>query len=98
MARFASTRPFSGVRQIKYEQLMETNREFVRSMEKTEFEEYLKTLERRYQDRCFELVEAFVKQAYEKNPGIRGTGAGYAAIEEATRRAEEIALQELLDA
>ena len=77
---------------------METNPQFVKDMEKTEFEEYLKTLERRYQSRCFELVEMFVERAYKKNPGIEGTGAGYEAIAEATRRAEEIALQELLDA
>lgn len=98
MATFLSSHPFSGVKQIKYEQLMNTNPQFVKDMEKTEFEEYLKTLERRYRSRCFELVETFVKQAYEKNPGIEGTGAGYEAIAEATRRAEEIALQELLDA
>lgn len=98
MTTFLSSHPFSGVKQIKYEQLMETNPQFVKDMGKTEFEEYLKTLERRCQDRCFELVEMFVEEAYEKNPGIRGTGAGYEAIAEATRRAEEIALQELLDA
>ena len=98
MATFATTHPFSGVKQIKYEQLMNTNPQFVKDMEKKEFEEYLKTLERRCQDRCFELVETFVKKAYEKNPGIEGTGAGYAAIAEATRRAEEIALQELIEA
>ena len=57
MATFATKRPFSGVRQMKYEQLLETNPAWVKKADPEELEEYLKQVEQRWAARTSEILE-----------------------------------------
>ena len=98
MAVFLTSRPFSGVRQIKYEQLLETNPDWVAEVPKDELEDYLRTLEQRYQSRCYQLVEDGLEKALAENPQIQGTAEHFALGKQLAEQAREIAMRELLDA
>lgn len=98
MATFITDRPFQGVRQLKYRQLMETNPEWVAALQKEELEEYLAMLEHRFQSRCNDLATSMVEKKLAANPQIEGTAEHFDLIETSLATAREIALQELLDA
>lgn len=98
MAVCVTDRPFSGVRQIKYEQLLETNPEWVAEVSNKELEEYLYDLERRYQTRCCQLVEEGWEKMVSENPTVTGSAEAWSLGERLAERAREIALQEMLDA
>ena len=98
MAVFVTDRPFRGVEQIKYEQLLADNPQFIRDADKDELEAYLRSLSDRYQQRCAEIVEDADKRWRAAHPGVAGSGEHYAALEAARADAEHIALKEMLEA
>lgn len=98
MAVFVTDRPFRGVEQIKYEQLLADNPQFIRDADKDELEAYLRRLSDRYQQRCAEFVEDADKRWRAAHPGVAGSGEHYAALEAARADAEHIALNEMLEA
>lgn len=98
MAVFVTDRPFRGVEQIKYEQLLADNPQFIRDADKDELEAYLRRLSDRYQQRCAEIVEDADKRWRAAHPGVAGSGEHYAALEAARADAEHIALKEMLEA
>lgn len=98
MAVFVTDRPFRGVEQIKYEQLLEDNPQFIRDADKDELEAYLRRLSDRYQQRCAEIIEDADKRWRAAHPGVAGSGEHYAALEAARADAEHIALKEMLEA
>lgn len=98
MAKFVTSRPFSGVRQIKFEQLLETNPEWVAQVSERELEDYLYALEKRYQDRCHQLVEENWEKVLAADPTVRGTATAITVGETISARAREIAMSELLEA
>lgn len=98
MAVFVTDRPFRGVEQIKYEQLLADNPQFIRDADKDELEAYLRRLSDRYQQCCAEIVEDADKRWRAAHPGVAGSGEHYAALEAARADAEHIALKEMLEA
>lgn len=98
MAKFLTDRPFSGVRQIKYEQLLETDPEWVAQVSKEELREYLYALERRYQERCYQLVTEGWERVLAEDPSVQGSAAACAISETLSAQAREIAMAELLEA
>ena len=98
MAVFVTDRPFRGVEQIKYEQLLADNPQFIRDADKDELEAYLRRLSDRYQQRCAEIVADADKRWRAAHPGVAGSGEHYAALEAARADAEHIALKEMLEA
>lgn len=98
MAVFVTDRPFRGVEQIKYEQLLADNPQFIRDADKDELEAYLRRLSDRYQQRCAEIVEDADKRWRSAHPGVAGSGEHYAALEAARADAEHFALKEMLEA
>lgn len=98
MAVFVTDRPFRGVEQIKYEQLLADNPQFIRDADKDELEAYLRRLSDRYQQRCAKIVEDADKRWRAAHPGVAGSGEHYAALEAARADAEHIALKEMLEA
>lgn len=98
MAVFVTDRPFRGVEQIKYEQMLADNPQFIRDADKDELEAYLRRLSDRYQQRCAEIVEDADKRWRAAHPGVAGSGEHYAALEAARADAEHIALKEMLEA
>lgn len=97
MAVFVTDRPFRGVEQIKYEQLLADNPQFIKDADKDELEAYLRRLSDRYQQRCAEIVEDADKRWRAAHPGVAGSGEHYAALEAARADAEHIALKEMLE-
>lgn len=97
MAVFVTDRPFRGVEQIKYEQLLADNPQFIKDADKDELEAYLRRLSDRYQQRCAEIVEDTDKRWRAAHPGVAGSGEHYAALEAARADAEHIALKEMLE-
>lgn len=98
MAKFVTSRPFSGVRQIKFEQLLETNPDWVAQVSERELEDYLYALEKRYQDRCHQLVEENWEKVLAADPTVQGTAEAITVGETISARAREIAMSELLEA
>ena len=76
MATFATKRPFSGVRQMKYEQLLETNPAWVKKADPEELEEDLKQVEQRWAARTSEILEQLMEQN-DMGPGKTHQGDQY---------------------
>lgn len=99
MATFLSSRPFTGVRQMKYEKMLEETPEVVREMSKGDLEDYLNALEKRYRARTMELLPSCLEKAGASEELKRSDWmANYRAIEEGQRMAREMALAEMLEA
>ena len=99
MATFLSARPFSGVRQMKYERMLAEQPETVREMTKRDLEDHLAKLEGRYRDRVMELLPSCLEAAGASEELKRNDwAANYRAIECGQRMAREMALREMLDA
>ena len=99
MATFLSDRPFSGVRQMKYEQMLAERPETVHSMGNKELEEYLDLLEQRYLDRTMELLPSCLEMAG-ATEDLKASDwmANLRACEQGQRMASEMALTEMLEA
>ena len=98
MAVFVTDRPLRAVEQIKYEQLLTDNPQFIRNADRDELEAYLRKLSDRYQQCCAEIVEDADKRWRAAHPGVAGSGEHHAALEAARADAEHIALKEMLEA
>lgn len=99
--RGAVTSPlaFSGVRRIKYEQMLEASRETLESMTLDELEAFLGALERTYQQRSLELAQDVAARMGATEELKATDPAGWLKIhEQAQRAASEIALREMLEA
>lgn len=103
MATFLGDRPFTSLKQMKYEQLLERDPEWVKEVSKEELEAYLEKLQQRYLERLKELHPLYeeklgltfeVRQDLLQNNWMKF----YQTVEEAQRLAREQALQEFLAA
>lgn len=99
MAVFITSRPFRGVQQMKYERMLETCPETVRTMEKDDLEGYLRDLESRYRDRTMQLLPSCMqREGATEELKASDWMAYYRATESAQRAAREIALAEMMEA
>lgn len=98
MATFLTDRPFSGLKQMKYEQLLQTDPDWVREVSREELEDHLTKLVKRYQQRCYQLVDEGMAKALADNPQISGTAEHFRVGEQVAAQAREIAMRELLEA
>lgn len=99
MATFLTGRPFTGVRQMKYERMLAEEPETVRAMERRDLEDYLAATEGMYRDRVMELLPACLARAGACEELKRADWAAHhRACERGQRMAREIALAEMLDA
>lgn len=57
MATFLTSRPFSGIKQAKYELLLETNPAWVKQATKQEVEDYLDRVQKRWEARGLDLMD-----------------------------------------
>lgn len=60
MASFATPWPFRGIMQMKYDQLLDTNPEWVRKVSNEELTAYLKRVEERYQELCCDVLDGLL--------------------------------------
>lgn len=99
MATFLTSRPFTGVRQMKYEKMLAETPETVRAMSKQDLEEYLALLEERYRDRTMELLPSCLEKMGATEELKASDWAAYHRVcEQGQRMAREIALNEMLEA
>lgn len=98
MAVFATSRPFGhGVRQMKYEKMLDECPEKIREMPKDELEGFLYMVEKFYIERCGELFEPCMKSlGATRELQMSDTGLWHEKYEQARAMAREMALEEAL--
>lgn len=97
MAAFATPWPFRGIMQMKYEQLLDTNPEWVKEVSNEELTSYLRKVQDRYVDRRYEVMMHLVDK-HSTGPGHTLPADGhllelYTSLE---MQADEIAREEAL--
>lgn len=98
MAEYLSDRPFSGVRQMKYEQMLSERPDAVKEMSNEDLEQYLLDLEDTYRSRTMELLEPCMDDEGATEELKATDWAAYnQAVERAQRRARELALAEMME-
>ena len=99
MATYLTGRPFTGIRQMKYERMLAETPETVRDMSKQDLEEYLGLLEERYRDRTMELLPSCLERMGATEELKASDWAAYhMACEQGQRMAREVALADVLEA
>lgn len=99
MATLLSDRPFSGVRQMKYEQMLERSPATVEAMSTRELEDLLDAMESFYLRRTMELLEGCMQACGATEVLKASDWAAYdRAVAQAQQMAREMALQETLEA
>ena len=98
MATFLTSRPFGGIRQAKYEQLLEKNPDWIRGATRQEVEDYLKKVERRFVDRMGELIPGMEKQLGCGQELMREDWAeNFSRLQQAQEMAREVAWREAME-
>lgn len=99
MATYLTDRPFSGIKQAKYEALLETDPEWVKKVSREELEETLELAEDTFLDKTWTYLDARMKAlgCGDGSP-LQRTDPGrlIALREQAMREARELARQDVL--
>lgn len=99
MATFLTSRPFTGVRQMKYEKMLAETPEAVRAMSRRDLEGHLTSIEERYRDRTMELLPSCLERmGATEELKASDWGEYHRACEQGQRMAREVALAEVLEA
>lgn len=99
MAIFVTDKPFRGVRQMKYRKMMDECPEVIEKMSKSEVEDYLARMEQFYAERKMNLVEPCMKKLGATEELKQSDwNEYYNRVEQARLMAQEIALNEMLEA
>lgn len=97
MAAFLTSRPFSGIKQAKYELLLETNPDWIKQATRQEVEEYLDRVQKRMEARGMELMDqSMVEMGCTEELKARDWMEYVNRLEQAQRKAQEIAWNEAM--